>query len=544
MKTLLLFTLLVFTSFAQAQNVKPTQSASVTLRFAPAPGDYLRITLLETETDSNPPTAVLSRDADPLERLKANSAPRKQTVTAREIGYDWRIEDRDADGNTVITVSYAFIRVTMTLGREVRTSLRQFGSQEVVNPGATFELDTRLEIMMSNPTLEALKKLPSDQQPPGLAEMIANLEWARDTLNRSLVGRPFTMVVSPQGKLLAVRGMDVIMDQYRGEMSKRKTEFAQRAQQDALIESFFGEDTVSKTMTLSLLLPYPAGTVRPGDTWSDKHEFEVSGMKMPVTRNMKLDGLPGADGSVALSGVIEMAFQKDRLVIDARRATLRLRADVDVATGMFRELQSEGNIEITARAQDAAPGAAPVFSLDQQQFSSAVVTRFARRDSSDRKLWVFDGGNGAYRLRLGSDWAQISMSEKIANILFTVYTQAASGAQLTTSVKPRSLEEEEKQPLSEAAARLKALFETDGRRKVKLSWNRLFETGSVRWVRFRLEIAERDGEQQTYWAQFGYGPLGRYSFELTRPGTPSSAMDAEVTGILDSIALTRLVNNH
>ena len=492
--------------------------------------------------DNQPPTE-LSPDADMDAKLSAGFAPTKQTVTDRETGYDWRIQDWDSDGNTVITVSYAFIRVATTVGREVQPSLQQFGSQEVVNPGETFVWDTRFEIMASNPRLRALGEQPADQQPPGIAQKIASLERLR-ALGGSLIERPFTIVVSPQGELLAVRGIDVIMDQFRNELSKDEMERSQRAKQDAWIEAFFGDDTVNKTLTLNLLLPYSAEAVSPEDTWSDSHEFEVSGMKVTVTRKMRLDGAPNPDGGLRLAGVIGMGFQaaasalyKDRLVIESRGESLRLTADVDSTTGMYRKLSSDGTFKFTARVREAAAGAAPAIHVDQHVFSSAVAARFARRDPSDKKFLLFGGGNGAYQLRLGLDWSQNSIGEKIGTLLGTVYRQAVSGAQLNVSVAPPlSSEDELKQPLNEDATRVKTLLERAWHGKqIKLSWSKLFETGPVRWSRCRLEIMTPNGEQMAYWNQVGYGPQGHYTFELTRPGAPSDESDKEVMGILDSI---------
>ncbi len=545
MKTLLLLTILLVAAAGpiHGQSTKTIEPPSVNLRFAPALGEYLRIMLSETDKDTKPRSAAPGRDADPLERLKAISAPMNQTVTAKEIGYDWRVQDRDAHGNTAIVTSYAFVQVKITKDRIVTPSLRRMGFEDVLDPGVTLVLDTRQEIMTSNPKLAALKEQPPARQPPGFAELVANLEWAQGILNRTLIGRPFTLVVSPQGRVLEVKGWDVIMDQYRNEMSKRTTEFANRARQDAAIEAFFGEDAVRQTMMLILLLPYPTQAVHPGDIWSDKFNIELFGLPVPVTRKMRLDNhLPEVDGMVVLSGLTEMALpkQKGRLVIDPQSfVDKRVRAYVDVATGMYRKLVYSGSIKITIRDPDAGAGAKPEFYMDSRSTSSVLVKRLARRDPRDKKLWVFEGGNGAYQLSLGPDWVQGGMTEQIGGILFTVFHHPASGAQLTTSVTPPSLQNEKENPLNEATAKLKEQFETKDHSKVKVSWSKTFESGPVRWLRFRMEITWPDGEQQTYWSQHGYGPHGAYMFELTRPGTPSGEMDAEIMAILDSIGATK-----
>ncbi len=535
MKPIVLSGLLFATLLAPAQ----ADPRSELLRFAPTPGEYLRIISSERETNTEVPATTPGRDADPEERLKAMSAPKKQTVTARRIAYDWRIQDRDADGNTVIEASYAFIQVTTTFGKVIRPTPRISQPFEVVNPGATIVMDTRVDLEASNPMLRALRRKPADQQPAGLGELMATLEWGRNTLNRSLMGRPFTLVVSPEGKLLAVRGMDAIMDQYRVEMNTRKTEFEARARQDAWIEAFFGEDTFRQTATASLLLPYAPKPVAQGESWSDAFEFEVSGVKLAAKRTMRLDGATSADGSVPLSGVLELQFRKEGMVFDPPDASLRLTASVDAATGMYRQLGSEGNFAVAVRAKDTAAGSAPLSRLDLQLSSETEVVRLATRDPGNKKLWVFDGPDGRYQLRLGSDWVPDKRSEEpgpLKTLLKDMrkYNQTGTQAQLIANVSPGSPEDEIRSPLSAHAAALKSTFEKDGKSKVTLSWSRLFDSGSVHWMRCRIEVQEAGGEQQTYWGQVGYG-THKYTFDLSQPGPPSPASDAEATAILDSI---------
>jgi hypothetical protein len=81
---------------------------------------------------------------------------------------------------------------------------------------------------------------------------------------------------------------------------------------------------------------------------------------------------------------------------------------------------------------------------------------------------------------------------------------------------------------------MKRLLERDGD-KVNLSWSKLFETGAVHWVRFRLEITESNGDQRVYWSQLGYGPRGYYSFDLTLPNQSSVEFDAQVNERYESI---------
>ncbi len=529
MKALLVFTLFILTTFLHAQNIQKDESL---IRFKPNPGDFLRITLTDKETETAAPNTV--PDADRNERLKASSALRQQSVTDKEIGYDWKIQERDADGNTVITTSFAYIRVVQTFGKQIRVNE---GQGEVVNEGAELVLDTRQDIMISNPILKELNKMPHDQQPKTIVQSIAILEKALEILNHSLIGRSFTMVISPGGKLLEVRDMNLVMDQYRDEIGKIKTEFIERAKLDAWIESFFGEDNVSKTMRMILLLPYPEPTTQPGETWSDKIEFDISGLKIVMTRQLRLNEVK-TDGKILLSGAAKMKFQKDGILFDPPEADLSLNADFDLTTGMYDRYQSEGDMKFTARAKEVAPGADSVLYLDQQLYLKAVVTKVAHWDSLDKKFWVFEEPGMRYRLRLAAGWTPeirdntLNPSRSILKNI-QLYDQPLTQATLTSSAWPIS-KEDKQQDLSGKAQELKAMFEKDGKTKAAISLNKVFNTGSVRWQRCRIEIKEATGEQRTYWSQSGYG-TNKYTFELIFPGPPSVETEREASEMFDRI---------
>lgn len=535
MKTVL-FIALILNGCAAAISAQTAgaQQPAVNIRFAPTIGDCLRIIWTDKEIDEQRAT-VAGAGADALDRLKAAGAPRRQNITDKEIGYDWKIINRDAAGNTEILIRYIYLRIELTQDRFVSISLKQFGSEEVLQPGTKLVFDTGADVMTSNPMLEAINKQPREQHPEGFAQLVDTLQWATGILKRTLLAHPFTMIVSPAGKVIAVKGLERMMDQYREEMSQRKKTAMERAQLDALLEAFFSEESVIQTMTMSMLLPYPSQAVHPGEVWSDKQEFEILGVAVVVTRKLSLAAEPRADGQIPLSGTIETTFPKrhGQLSIDARASSIRLKASLDALTGMYRNLEYAGNTDITIRNEAAPADAEREHSINSRTSSSVVVKRLGSRDPRDRTMWTFAGGLGSYHVTLGPDWAAAQVNERIAGMLFTVFADVVNDAQLTTTLRYATGFGTEP-PLDQAPARMKKLLESDGD-QVKLSWSKLFETGAVHWVRFRLEITKSNGNRRVYWSQLGSGPLGSYSFELSLPNQSSVEFDAEVDRIYESI---------
>jgi hypothetical protein len=529
MKAIFGFILFFLSAYPQAQNV---QKNELLVRFKPNPGDFLRIVLMDKETETATTNPVTEKD--PLEKENENSAVRNQSVTDKEIGYDWKIQEPDANGNTVISSSFSYIRVVQKIGRKIRI----IGSlKEVLNEGADLVLDTRQEMTISNPFLNELYKMPPEQQPKSIIENIAILEKALEILKKALIGRPFTMVISPDGKLLEVHDMNLLMDQYRDEIGSIKTTLLERAMLDKWIESFFGEDNISKTIKMILLLPYPEPATKSGENWSDKIDFDLSGLQITMTRRLKIN-TPQSGGKLFLSGSVNMQFQKEGLLFDPPEAVLTLNAGFDPATGMYDSFESEGDLKFAIKPKLKSPGADSIAYFDLYLYRKAVVTKIGHWDSMDKQYWVFDDNDLRFRIRLKNGWTPEIWDNtnnpsrsilKDMHLFIQTLTQASfiSGV---SSIKKNDLLLD----LSQTAKNLKAVFEKDGKTRAEITLNKVFNTGSIRWQRCRMEIKETSGEQRTYWEQTGYGS-NKYSFELTIPGPPSEVSDREVTEMLNRI---------
>ncbi len=267
--------LYIYSTFCSSQN---NSSLPVAIRFSPTPGDDMQIIFREFNLDTKP-SQDSPADYQNQEDFEMNGL-RKQSSTEKEIAYYWKIKDRDVDGNTVMEVSFAYLKLEMTTERVIKGPPVMFSSKNVMSLGITITVDTRDSILNTNPIFQEAKSLPAEQIPPEFDKMIANLENVRSILNQTLIGKPMTVVVSPEAKVISVKGMDVIWDQYRDLVGKIKTDLAQRAQLDQLMEAFFGEDNITKMMNHNLLLPYPKNAVNIGDSWSDNYVFELGDAKL------------------------------------------------------------------------------------------------------------------------------------------------------------------------------------------------------------------------------------------------------------------------
>ncbi len=537
MKTIaiLLLALVISPLPAHADENRPAAPVPVTLRYTFIPGERLRIVAKDYETDQQetPAVGIQSPKPDLLDYYK----PHKQDETRKESGYDWTVSGRDAGGNYIVTVSYAYLRIEQISGKVVRPDSGNISGHQVMDPGRMVVIDTRQSLMAGNPAMSVLKAIPADKMPKDLAKSLAGLEFCRDMLKRVLVGRPFQIVVSPLGRVVEVTGMDEIMDRYREEMGKVKTDLAERAHLDELIESFFGEDNVSRTMTMALMLPYPDHAVIPGDTWSDGYQLELAGMKVPMKRTLRLDDYPDADGAVRISGLLEMDFPKGKnnALFETSRQSATICAVVDSGTGMFRTIDVSGGLDVTVFDRKAAEPRQPIGHMKTTFGEFSRTTMISRPDPASASSTRYMGADGTFRLSLESSWAQTETNNRFYEQIVNTYKQQGTGAELMVAVAPASVEKEMHEPLEDAPENMKA--DMSGQGEVAIVWSKLFETPWVRWVRYRMDITGTDGQAKHSWIQTGYGANHDYSILMTCNGKLAEGTDAEMTAILDGVAV-------
>jgi hypothetical protein len=130
---------------------------------------------------------------------------------------------------------------------------------------------------------------------PGLAQLgpqgaplIEKLETMRKLIADVFLPRSFKLVVSNVGKVKSVTGFDEAWENYRLKVETLIPDKAKRAELDALIEAFFGEDAVQKLFSYSLFISLPTQNVTVGQEWSDSTEFDLQSIRLPVRRNYKL----------------------------------------------------------------------------------------------------------------------------------------------------------------------------------------------------------------------------------------------------------------
>jgi len=399
--------------------------------------------------------------------------------------------------------------------------------------------------MASNPGLVALLNQsdnPTDEATAKALDQMKCWQIVLAIMNKTLIGHPFKMVVSQEGKVLSSSGMDKIWDQYQDEIKKVKADLAGQASLNAVIEEWFGEDTTNSTLTMSVLLPYPDHAAKVGESWSDTMHIEKAGMACSVTRVMRLDGQPNANGWVPLSGKIVFDFPKrvNHHVIEFSDQGNKLQANLYTDTGVMRDAHWSGQLRMSARNEDAAADSAQVMALSSAFEGSLAVKRLGCRDPQTSGLSVFGGCNLAYCLRLGNDWIPGSLKSYYDDAMLdgmpeepfaAEYHNCRNSAWLHVTVPSADLKYQQQHPLSKVAE------DTAATSKTKLIWSKLFAKGGINWVRCRMDSNTGDARKRTIWSQVGYGPKNRYFFDLTLPGACTDDAEREAVQILDSIEI-------
>ncbi|MEO6391839.1 MAG: DUF6263 family protein, partial [Pyrinomonadaceae bacterium] len=280
MITIILAIALAGSSGVLAQRPTPTPKPTpLTLAFQPTPGELHEVVTQWTETENDAQTNI-SFGA----QLFSIPTAVGQTITFRKINSLWKVLDRDPKGNTVIEITYKYVRTVRTFGRVVDA----WADFLVKERGYVVVWDTRRKTAEINPGFAGLEQMPKNEKVEFFIRYFRDIETVRQALANYLINHPFRIVVDKQGRITEVQDMDLLLDQYRTELAKLTPDFQTRAKQDAIVNAFLGEDAVRQSLSVSQLLPFPLKPVTVGEKWSDSYEFTVLGKKVPVTREFSV----------------------------------------------------------------------------------------------------------------------------------------------------------------------------------------------------------------------------------------------------------------
>lgn len=294
--------------FAVAAAGAHAAQAPVHLRYGFAPGEKLSVMIQETTNDS---------DESPAQGTSSQSS------TAKEIAQEWQVTSVNPAGEAAIEMRYQWLRVARTAG-----------------PGINVVIDTRRSIRETNPVLV--------QAGPEAEPVIQKLEAMRSVIAQLFLGKPIRFFVSGSGHVRDVTGFDAIWENYRLKVEAMLQKKEDRAELDAAIEAFFGDDAVHKLFDYTLFVPFPAAPAHVGDEWSDAPtEFTYMAVTLPINRSYRLTAADGK-GKIAIEGknVFQRPVSTEEVDFKVSSDTLTARIATDPANGLLLKQEYAGKLEI------------------------------------------------------------------------------------------------------------------------------------------------------------------------------------------------------
>jgi hypothetical protein len=281
--------------------------------------------------------------------IKGQKVNVKWEETSNDVEEDVLASSRVASGDTKEN-SFFLEVVDVSPGGEAMIAMKFDSARftKLMGNGLSFTLDTQRDIYQTNPGLAQL----GEQAKP----ILAKLESFRQVIASTFMGAPFQLSVNSQGKVTRMTGYDAVMDKYREEAAKLITDKSKRAELDALIEGLFGEGAVNKLFSFSLFIPYPAEPVRQGQGWSERFEFEIGPIRLPVRLNFKLASEPVPAQALRISATMEFETPTKTAEVEFAMPKNIVHDDitVDAKTGLPMKRQYAGRLEMEAYTTPSA----------------------------------------------------------------------------------------------------------------------------------------------------------------------------------------------
>lgn len=506
---------------ASAQKPAPK---GIVLSYRPQPGELYEVIDERRETEGGNMTGVRSQ-ADPFDLFGTE----RETITLTRINSQWRVLDRDADGNSVIDITYKYVRVGKTIGRIVNRMARFIP----VDAGVFVIWDTRESIKASNPFYASAESMQPSEQRDNVLAMFRQLEAVRTALANYLVDHTFRIIVDKQGRVVDVQGMDLLLDGYRTELARLKPDIETRAKQDAIVNSFMGEDAIRQSLTATNLLHFPASAVAVGGKWSDTFDFDLIGNKIPVKRDFTL--VKKADYSDRFEVSCKTAVEVTPPTAKDVRITSRFdqTAEVDPLTGTYYERKQTGSLEVRKNGADAKVEPQAFIRSTQKVTYSGIATRDAR----DRSTWEFYGGYTDFTIKLGEKWTRLEPDPN--RFSEGIFEEQRTGMRIDYAItdrKSNGLTQKVTDDRQSIETRMRSNPEISN---VTVTELKTYKAGPVEWVRLSLELEYRSGKQEHYIVQDGFTASLIYRFMLLLPSGNTPAKRAEAFQIFDSIDIKR-----
>ena len=145
-----------------------------------------------------------------------------------------------------------------------------------------------------------MMKMGYDSKNP--IETPSDMDKMLDKMFGTLIGKPFTLTIAPDGSVKSVTGMDAIVEN----MSKAVDADGQiAAQMSGAIKQQFSENAI-KNMFEQSLKTYPDKTVKAGDSWTVENTADISNMNLKMKNKYTLKEIKKNLADIAVESDLEM----------------------------------------------------------------------------------------------------------------------------------------------------------------------------------------------------------------------------------------------
>jgi hypothetical protein len=196
-----------------------------------------------------------------------------------------------------------------------------------------------ISCIISSPVI----KMGYDSKNP--VENPSEMDKMLDMIFSTLIGKPFTINVAPDGSVKSVTGMDAIAEN----MTQAIAAGGQiAAQVGASMKQQFSDVAVKNMFEQSLKI-YPVNAVKPGDSWSVESIVTLSGMNTTINTKYTLKEVKKNEAAIAMEATVNM--QPGAGMEGSLSGTQIGTMLVDVKTGMPVSSELAQNIKGSIKTQ-------------------------------------------------------------------------------------------------------------------------------------------------------------------------------------------------
>ena len=157
----------------------------------------------------------------------------------------------------------------------------------------------------------------------------------------TLIGKPFTVIFTPEGLVKSVSGMSAIIENMLKEAS---ADGAIAAQLEAQLGQQFSEESMKNMFEQSFNF-YPKNAVKVGESWDTEYNMPMNNMNFSIKNKNTLKEVKANKATIGVIGEMDVEMEESKFT-GMQTGTMI----VDIATGMFVtsdvSINMKGNIKV------------------------------------------------------------------------------------------------------------------------------------------------------------------------------------------------------